>query len=90
MHSLSPLRPEFDPRDGQWLYMTGHGGRPLGHLGFFSGTPASSHSNDPLLLTAVPTRDNMLYNEKIWRILILAQGQVLKHWSKQVLVHKLF
>lgn len=32
--SISPLRSEYDPRDQQWLYVRGYGGRPLGHVGF--------------------------------------------------------
>lgn len=55
---LSTLRPEFDSCDRQWLYVTGYGGRPLGHVGSLrAGAPATSHTNDPLALTSVPKRD---------------------------------
>lgn len=30
---ILPLRSEYDPRDRQWLYVRGYGGRPLGTLG---------------------------------------------------------
>lgn len=32
--SFSPLQPEFDPCDRQWLYVKGHDGRQLGFAGF--------------------------------------------------------
>jgi hypothetical protein len=40
------MRPEFDPRDRQWLYVRGYGWSPTRTRGF---SPVSSHRNDPLV-----------------------------------------
>lgn len=44
---LSPLPPDFDPCDRQWLFDSGcervYGGRPLGHEGFLGYSGSLPH-----------------------------------------------
>lgn len=57
---LSPLQPESDCVDRRWLYVIGYGGLPLGHVGsLWELRDWYFHTNDPLGLTYVPTKDNI-------------------------------